>query len=444
MFRRAFLLIFIIISAIILSDISSAGIDPEYELNMSKGVSRLNSREYEDAIAIFKDILMKFPEDPDAMLMLGIAMNRKGMLTEAEEVLKKVADKQYDLPRTYYELGVIKYKKGDYAAAREYFNRSERISTDISLDSSIKAFVSDIERRQKKKRYNLKATLGLQYDSNVPLESTEKAVDRRQRADVRTVLFLKGDWMFVDSPVKAVAGYSLYQSLHHSLSDFNVSNHEFELKAAYSPVDNILLEAKYMFDYAYLGGEAYSRMHTITPSAKFTFVKNMPTRLVYEYSKRAFFDVDVADDNNNRSSDNNLFGIEQTVKATDNLLFRLAYYHDKNTARESEYSYNGNKYQVALYYAYQNKWALNAKAEYYDKNYSGDTEWAEWNDDWWWWQYFSKARHDITRTYAVSFIRPLSNCLSISLDQTFVINSSNIPFYKYERSLTGLFLTARF
>lgn len=439
MFKRIYISIVAIFALAAFSSLAFAELDTEYEVNIAKGVSKLNNKDYNDAIELFSAALKLYPEDSKAMLMLGISLSRKGSLEESEEVLKKVLGKQYETARTNYELGVVKYKQGDYDSAKEFFNQAERLSEDASLNTSIKSFMADMESGDKRKKFNIAATLGLQYDSNVPIDSKTGPREWKYYSDIRTIFYLKGDYAIIESPVRLMAGYSFYQSLHHRLSSLNVQNHEFELKGEYSPVNKIMFEGKYLFDYTYLGSDAYSRMHTLSPSVRLTLIENMPTKLVYSYSKRGFFDIEKADNNNHRSGEKNSYGIEQTIPVIEGLFFNLGYYHERNNAEKAENSFKANKYICSVNYEYAKKFTVSAKAEYYDRHFSGKTEWYP--------SFFTtkqRNRNDITRTLGITITKPISPLLSVSFDQTFINNSSNISFTDYKRSVTGIFLTARF
>ncbi|NJD57214.1 MAG: tetratricopeptide repeat protein [Nitrospirae bacterium] len=431
---RAFLVVSVI-AVLAFSSISSADFNAAYEVDLARGVSRMNNSDYAAALTIFREMHSSYPDDPKIMLMLGICLSRNGMYQEAAEVLKQTAERQYDPARSYYELGVVEYKMGNFAASREYFARSGQMSRDASLTSSADAFVADIDRVSKKRRYALALTTGVQYDTNVPLLASDDAFTSDQesnKSDLRAILALRGDLTILTSPVKITAGYGFYQSIHTRLADFNVQNHEVQFRAEYPVTEKVLLEAAYLFDYTFLGGDDYSRIHTVAPAAKIELLKHMPTRFVYAYAEKTFFDLDLSETNDERSGSTNTYGIEQTVFVSRNLSFALAYYYDTHNAREDFFSYNGNRFSLGMNYSHDNQWLFAARFEYYDKGYSGRSDFAD------------KRRDDITRTFGLSLTKPLSPVFSVNINQTFVVNSSNISFYAYDRSVTGIFLTARF
>lgn len=431
---RAFLVVsFILVLAF--PSISSADFNAAYEVNLARGISRMNNSDYAAAVDIFREMLRSNPDDPKIMLMLGISLSRNGIYPEAAEVLKKTAERQYEPARAYYELGVAEYKMGNFGASREYFARSGQMTKDTTLSSSADAFVADIDRVSKKRRYSLALTTGVQYDTNVPLLASDDAFtpdEETEKSDLRAILSVRGDVTILTSPVKVTAGYGFYQSIHTRLADFNVQDHVVQLRAEYPMTEKVLLEAAYLFDYTFLGGDDYSRIHTFTPAAKTELLKHMPTRFVYAHAKKTFFDLDLSETNDDRSGSTNTYGVEQILSVSRNLSFALAYYYETHNAREAFFSYNGNRFALGMNYSHNNQWLFAARAEYYDKGYSGRSDFED------------KRRDDITRTFGLSWTKPLSPVFSVNVNQTFVVNSSNISFYAYDRSVTGIFLTARF
>jgi tetratricopeptide (TPR) repeat protein len=418
---------------------SFAEMTPDYEIAVSKGNAKIDSKKYDEATAIFRELLRSYPDDPGAMLMLGIALSRKGELKEAEAALLDVAGRQYDLPRTHYELGVIYYKLGDYSKSKEYFKSAEQKSSDLLLDSSASGFMGSIEQRQQTKRYSLQATVGLQYDSNVSLRPSEDDpvinVSASKGADSSMVVFLRGSMLLTDAPIRTEAFYSIYQSLHTHAADFNIHNHELGLKAEFSPAQDIAFEARYLLNYTLLGGDRYSAVHTVSPAVRLSFINRMPLRLIYNYERKSFFDHELVENNNDRSGNYHAIGFEQKISATNNLFFTLAYYYDDNNTHDEVFSYTGNKIAASVDYNYQSKWSVGANFEYHNKNYGTLILVSP---------PLVQNREDITRTFNFYFVRPITPVLSVSLNQSFIINSSSVSFYSYDRAITGIFLTARF
>lgn len=399
-----------------------------YELNIAKGVQKLNSGDYDAAGISFEEVLKAIPGDIKATLYLGIVRGKQGRYADAEGLLKKVLESGKELPRAHYELGLIAYEKGEYTKAREHFKKAKELSTDINLNKSIDSILADIEFREPAKSYSLTGIMGIQYDNNVIYVPDNIAVERDEKADIRGVFYGKAEWTPINS---TTLGYSFYQSIQANLSDFNTQDHELSVKVKFGLSKKASLQGKYSFDYTYIGGDRYSRIHLLSPSIFIEWKKGFSTKLFYEYRAKTFWDTEVSSDSLNRKADNNLIGIKQDITLGKNISFDVLYSYDRNSAKADYWTYNGNQIAGSLNYT-DPKWRLDLKADYYDKLYKGL------------YPTLLVKRHDRTETYTVSVTRSLTQKLLLNLTQVFIRNSSNIGLYDYDRSITSLFLIAMF
>jgi len=212
-------------------------------------------------------------------------------------------------------------------------------------------------------------------------------------------------------------------------------------------MNRVLLEAQYLLDYTFLGSDDFSNIQTLRPSIRLMLIDKMPTTLVFAYAKKNFFNSDRLEDNSDRSGFNVSAGIEQKIPVTHDFFLTLSYYYDNNNAQERIASFVGNKYAISAYYDHHNMWAFGARFEYSNRNFQqmeSDSVWSfkpghGW-DDW----TLKMNRSEITRTYEAFLVRPINQTLSVALNQTFVVNRSKEISSSYDRSITGIFLTARF
>ena len=64
-----------------------------------------------------RDILRENPEEPDALLLLAIALRKKGAITSARSILETLARTQSHMPQVHYEFGLVLTMAGDNRAA---------------------------------------------------------------------------------------------------------------------------------------------------------------------------------------------------------------------------------------------------------------------------------------------------------------------------------------
>lgn len=86
-------------------------------------VRRLMTVDPSQAEAAARHILRENPEEPDALLLLSIALRKKGAHSSARSILETLAQTQTHMPQVHYELGVVLNLVGDNrgaAAALKY------------------------------------------------------------------------------------------------------------------------------------------------------------------------------------------------------------------------------------------------------------------------------------------------------------------------------------
>lgn len=64
-----------------------------------------------------RDILRENPEEPDALLLLAIALRKKGAFVSARSILETLAGSQSHMPQVHYELGLVLSLAGDNRGA---------------------------------------------------------------------------------------------------------------------------------------------------------------------------------------------------------------------------------------------------------------------------------------------------------------------------------------
>ena len=70
-------------------------------------VRRLMTVDASKAEAAARDILREHPEEPDALLLLAVALRRKGAANSARAVLDILTETQSHRPQLHYELGLV-------------------------------------------------------------------------------------------------------------------------------------------------------------------------------------------------------------------------------------------------------------------------------------------------------------------------------------------------
>ena len=406
-----------------------------YEQHMAKGILSLETNNYSSAIEEFRAAMKEKPDDEKAILYLGIALSRSGN-KDAETTLKKALSMNPQEPRTNLELGIYYYSKSLFEEAKDYLEEAVRLAPNTEVSSKAEEYLKAIANRAaSRKPWMINISAGMQYDSNVVLEAENGPLPQgiSRKSDWSAVLYIKGQYNLLRSEkINSSISYSLYQSLHSKLSDFNITQNLITLNASYKILPTLNLAGRYSFEYLLVGGHDYDYAHTLTPSLIISEGRGFSTVIEYQYRKERFMDTALFTDNSDRTGSNNLIGITQNIPVTTSIIARIGYSHDEDSTRQDYWDYKGDKGFIGIKLNMPYRILLDLYGEYYRKDYKGVNPIS------------GTERKDTIHTYSASLTRALTDRYSITIGECYIRNNSNIGLYDYRRAITSLFLNARF
>lgn len=410
-----------------------------YEQYMSSGMSNLERKDYDASEQAFRAALRDKPDDYKATLYLGIVLSRKGS-KEGESLLKKALMMDPRDPEVNLQLGIYYYNKAVYPEARDYFETTIEISPGTRYASISNDYMARIDRAGPKP-WRLDISAGMQYDSNVilgPDNFTPVPGGISRKDDWRGVFYLKGQYDLVSTDAfRSTASYSIYQSLHFKLDDFNLTQQVASLDAAYSFSKAVVLRGAYSFEHVLVGGDKYDYAHVVGPSLILNEGIGFTTNIYYDYRWTHFYNGDLFENNSDRTGSNNLVGITQFFSSGDLFQARVGYAFDRDSTRKDYWDYDGNKGFAGFTLKPGSGLSIDLYGEYYDKNYKGIFPSAVSGAP-------DAERHDKVQTYAITLAQQISKTFTVTVSEMYVRNQSNIETFDYKRSITSLFLTARF
>ena len=422
-----------VLSILIVTGISYAD-DAAYQKHIAYGISAIEINNYKDAVDEFREALKERPDDRAATLYLGIAQSRS-MDKEAGSTLKKSLALNPENPRTTLELGIFYFNQSAFSEAEDYFNNTIKLAPKTEFSEMAEKYLRVIKQGSAEKRWALNISLGGQYDSNVPIiaDNMRLPEDVSHKSDWRAILYLNGRYTLSSSKTfESSAGYSLYQSLHSRLSDFNITQHLVDLKGVYSITPSVKLSGIYSFEYVYLGGDDYDYAHAFSPSLTLSQGKGVSTVIDYRYRYSHFMNSDLYTTNSFRTGSNNLIGITQNFPIGNSIAVKVGYAYDNDSTEKDYWDYSGNKVFLGLRFSMPYRTLLDLYGEYYRTDYDGADPFSD------------KKRNDTSRTFSASLTKGFSDRYSVTLGQFYTKNSSNIDVYDYTRAITSLFLNVRF
>jgi len=417
---------------------ASVAAQTTYEQYMSKGMSGLEKNDYSASEQAFRAALKEKPDDYRATLYLGVVLNRTGV-KEAEDLLKRALLVNPREPETNLQLGIYYYNKSVYPEAKDYFENTIELAPGTGFSASAEEYLRRMSGGEVAKRWSLNLSVGGQYDSNVILNPSGNPLPQgiSNKSDWSAVFLLSGRYYLLKEDKGEVsAGFNLYQNLHATLSDFNVSQPMVDLTMAYTLSPWLQVRGVVAYEFVWVGGmdesTKYGYDYMLAPSLVITEGKGFSTVIEYRYRNYHFYNSELFLFNSQRSGPDNYIGITQNIQITPAVQARLTYSHDVDATQEDFWHYRGNRGALGLSFILPYKIFMDLYGEYYVQDYNGKNPET------------GEHRKDKIFTGSIQATKVLSDIFSVTVGQLYTKDNSNIPAFAYNRAITSLFFTARF
>jgi hypothetical protein len=426
---------FFVFCALCLITTPARATQADFEKRMARGVTAIDARDFIAAQEEFRAALTEHPDDPEATLSLAIALTR-ATDPRAESALKAALRLDPGNPRTNLELGTYYYSRAMYDEAGDYFDAVLTQHPDQEMKAAAEEYRAAILKQSGSgKRWGISATAGLQHDSNVPLVASggELPLGISRRSDLRSVLALNLTGVILrDSSQELSGGYSLYQTLHLHLSDFNLTQNRIDL--TYKRQVHPLLSARLggSFESILMGGTQYLSDFAITPGLFATFREGMTTGVEYRFRDSFFKNSDTFPGNTDRNGTTHSLILSHRQQLNESLTLRLGYTLEReNTtvAAWSATSHHGSAgLAVTLPYALLCDMTLDADTRKYAESIDGATA----------------VRSDNSISGGASLTWQAGEHLGASFGYHYSSNNSNISGYDYNRGITSIMVQGRY
>lgn len=437
--------VFLVISSF--ADSVSAS-EKEFEIGVTKGAYAIENGSYAEAQTYLKKALEINQSDPQALLLMGIALSRVENYSEAREYLTEALQQEPGSWRAKFELGVVQYHLGSWDMATKLFEDVRASDADKHAKSVARKYIARMTTPDDKP-YSLKLYAGWQYDDNVILEPENPGLfDGEDETDWRWLAVVDGKLAFLQTErFRVEAGYMFFHSFHQDLDQFDVEQHNASLGATYDPAGPIEAELRYQFSYSKVDDYEYSKIHTIGTIVSYTHTPQYQDEKFrtevhyahefqdYEYNEfDSWFETINSYFNSLRTGDNDVIGITQKILFNKHHLLSLDYTFNRKRADEGEFpeedfwGYNGHKGTVT-FTSNIKKWQLHFSGSYQEKAFD-EEYWPSWWGD--------IYRRDKVQEYSAAITWNPFNWLSISLTENYVINESNLQEADYKRNIIGV------
>jgi tetratricopeptide (TPR) repeat protein len=448
--------------------------DPEVHYYLGLAYSRLG--DYPSAITAFERVLKLDPKDRKVRYEMGIASYFMGDYPKAMASFKMA---QRDDPSntlvplylgaTYQQLGKhrrsIRYflkareldpevaQMSEFYLAMAYMGMGRnkeaaealRACIEMNPASEVAAMARDYvgrvpEREKPERRWNVSGTLSFQYDDNVILkpEGVTTAELITDESDFRGVGFFWGEYRFLQgAPWVGGLRYSLYQSVHTRLHDYDITNNAASLYWGYGgEVKGLPYKAQLDYEYQHtlLNNTRYLARHSGIFKLDFSETSSLLTRLTYRGQKKHFYKQEEARGTaEDRNSFNHKAGLTQYLSFSEKTRhIHGGYFFDRDDADGNNWDYTGHLasagFSTPLTYGVR----LRARGEYYWQNFDHTHT------------TFLVKRKDKEGTLHVSLDRDFGKYLNLSAYYVHQRHHSNLDVFKYNRNIYFLSVTGRF
>ncbi len=413
---------------VFLSLFPSAALSQSSDLYIAQGITKVNEGNYKEAIELFNRALVISPNNSEATYYAGLAYARDGQYMKAEGLLLKTLDLDETATDAYLQLGSIYYERSHCDEAEEYLSRYMNLATDVELRNYASGLIESCEEKKLERPYHINLITGIEQDSNVILEPDNPPDEEERKSDIRGVVYVAaGVTPIKTGNLNLSVDYTLYQSAHAHLSNFNVQYHKIEPHINVTLWDFLTPEAGYSLEYIFFGDEDYSRVHTGYGKLTLQEGKHLATEAVYEYRDNRYWDTELFEENSIRSGFQNTLGLRQHF-SFDRLSGNLFFLGDYERTDTKYWDYNGFRTGAELLYSFSS-WYLSLSGEYNERRYRDD------------FPDFDERRSDEMQLYTVGITYLFSEKAGLTLSESYTINDSNLDIFKYRRNIVGLFLS---
>ncbi len=243
--------------------------------------------EYEQALTAFE----KAPKNPSTPLYQGYVYEAMGKDKEAiAPFLRAASDDRHPAiaAEARYRIGLIYFKLNALEDAQPEFTEVVAFDPASPIGQSASDYLKRIDRvLAKDKGLQIFGSVGIQYDDNVLLESSDGSLGVSRAADSRVLVYLHANYPFESFVNKSGVAYSIYQNLYATLTQFNTQSHELDFYIRYEK-DRLTGQVDYFAQWVRVDNEDYLYGQSLRPEATFAHGKNKEIIVAYQFQQEDF------------------------------------------------------------------------------------------------------------------------------------------------------------
>ncbi len=420
-----------------LGDLNAAIIDlmvvllmqPDWiEAELELGIVLVDAERPRDALPHLERAVTQEELRKPAELFIGVARWRLGEAKQAKIHLERARqDPELELTARYY-LGHIAYNEEDWTSATEHFTAVKEGMSESEMATEAAEFLA-LMRGRSGRPYTLHASLGVAYDSNVPLAPSDQSekdfLGVSDEADGRVEIGAGARYSPWRSPYGQLSlGYEFGQRLYFDLTSFDFQSHRptIELSTKLKPLQLGILGR---YDYYRLDNESFLQEPAVIPWLRIQEDPIGWTELSYRYRYSDYLEDRFAA---SLDADSHTIAVRQFFLVEKRLpIFWMGYLFERRDAAHTageQFAYDASQAEAGL------SWGrlpvvdagLDLAYRFRHENYDAA----------------SSGRDDDENGIALAVVKPLHEHIAVRLSYIGIFNNSNFNTFTYDRHVVSM------
>ena len=398
------------------------------EAYLHLGNSYFEIGSYDAASDAFRHALTLNPANSTAQFFLGLSLIEQKKYADSIPYFEKAGTLDSDFKQlSLFYIGEAQSELGNLQKASETWGRAIKVNPTTDIARKAGTLVKKVTQRKDKKPWSMSMSTGVEFDDNVTVSLQDLATGKK---DFANIFEFSGAYKFLETKKFGLeAGYDLYQSLYHDLSEFDLQSHFFSLNGTYQ-FKKFNVDVFTRYNRNTLGGEDFLETYSIAPQIGFFPSKQWFTLIGYSYEDSQFFQ-DPARDGKNHG-----VGMDHFVFFTKGKSYLLFSYRFENkTTRGDEFTYTGHfgTLGAKTFLPFWNqKGTINIAYRFFYKDYRHITP------------SLGQERRDLRHTIQVGVAQPLNTWLQLKLNYEFIDSVSNLQSIDFTENIASLAFSVSF
>jgi tetratricopeptide (TPR) repeat protein len=404
-------------------------IDPASEeayLNLGNSYYELQS--YDAASDAFRRVSEINPANSTALFYLGLSLIQQKKYAESIPCFEKAGTLDSDFKQlSLFYIGEAQSELGNMQEASETWKRAIKVNPTTDIARKTGTLINKLTQKKGKKPWSLSMSAGVEYDDNVTVSLQDLATGLD---DFAYIFEFSGAYKFLETPkFELEAGYDLYQSLYHDLSEFDLQSHIFSLGGS-RKFENFDVDVNTSYNRSTLGGEDFMETYSIAPQIGFFPSEQWFALIGYSYEDMQFFN-DPA-----RDAKNHGVGMDHFVFFMEGKSYLLFSYRFENKiTRGDEFTYLGHYGTLgakAPLPFWNQKGAFSVSYRFFYKDYTDITP------------SLGRERRDLRHTIQASLTQPIYKGLQLNLNYQFIDSVSNLRQIDFTENIASVAFSVSF